>query len=54
MFLGRAGSRRALCVMMAQQHSPQLDRAAFTQVIRVPALRVPKQQCQELMRKLRG
>jgi hypothetical protein len=49
-------SRRALaCVIMAQQqHPPQLDRAAFAQVIRVPALRVPKQQCHELMRRLRG
>ena len=44
--------RRALSVMAQQQ--PQLDRSAFKQVIRVPAVRVPKQKCQELMKKLRG
>lgn len=46
--------RRTLSVMAQQQQPPQLDRAAFNQVVRVPAVRVPKQKCQELMKQLRG
>ncbi|KAF6261234.1 Met-10+ like-protein-domain-containing protein [Scenedesmus sp. NREL 46B-D3] len=37
---------------MAQQ--PAVDRAAFKQVIKLPALRVPTKACNDLMRKLRG
>lgn len=33
---------------------PPLDRAAFTRVTTVPALRVPKQRCSELMRAFKG
>lgn len=44
--------RRALCIAMAQQ--PVVDRSAFKQVIKLPALRVPTKACNDLMRKLRG
>uniref|UniRef100_A0A383WCY4 tRNA (guanine(37)-N1)-methyltransferase n=1 Tax=Tetradesmus obliquus TaxID=3088 RepID=A0A383WCY4_TETOB len=37
---------------MAQQ--PVVDRSAFKQVIKLPALRVPTKACNDLMRKLRG
>lgn len=49
-------ARRAVVAMAQQQPSPaaSLDRAAFQQVIRVPALRVPARYCNDLMRKLRG
>lgn len=33
---------------------PHLDRNSFTTTIDVPALRVPKQKCNELMRKFKG
>jgi hypothetical protein len=38
---------------MAQQQQ-QLDRSIFNQVVKVPAVRVPTKQCQELMKQLRG
>lgn len=44
----------AASAVQQQQVLPVLDRAAFKRVVTLPALRVPKARCNELMRVFRG
>ena len=46
--------RGTLVRAMASATPVVLDKAAFKEVVQLPALRVPAQKCHELMRKMRG
>jgi hypothetical protein len=52
--LGAAVSARMASAAAAAPGAYAIDKDSFRQVLKVPALRVPKQKCNDFMKRLRG